>query len=37
MTDKLKTILLVEDDEVDIMNIQRAFKKNQLDNPFHIH
>lgn len=36
MTDKLKTILLVEDDEVDIMNIQRAFKKNQLDNPFHI-
>ena len=26
-------ILLVEDDEVDIMNVQRAFKKNNILNP----
>lgn len=26
-------ILLVEDDEVDVMNVQRAFQKNQLINP----
>lgn len=25
--------LLVEDDEVDIMNLKRAFKKNEIDNP----
>src|SRR5688572_6581221 len=29
-------ILLVEDDEVDIMNVQRAFKKNNISNPLHI-
>ncbi|MFC6999307.1 response regulator [Rufibacter roseus] len=29
-------ILLVEDDEVDIMNVQRAFKKNSINNPLHI-
>jgi len=29
-------ILLVEDDEVDIMNVQRAFKKNNIGNPLHI-
>jgi len=29
-------ILLVEDDEVDIMNVQRAFKKNNLDYPLFI-
>jgi len=29
-------ILLVEDDEVDIMNVQRAFKKNHVTNPLHI-
>ncbi len=29
-------ILLVEDDEVDVMNVQRAFKKNNIRNPlFH--
>jgi CheY-like chemotaxis protein len=27
------TILLVEDDEVDIMNVKRAFKKNNVSNP----
>jgi len=29
-------ILLVEDDEVDIMNVQRAFKKNNIGNPLFI-
>lgn len=36
MTDQLTTILLVEDDEVDIMNVQRAFSKNKMTNPFHV-
>jgi CheY-like chemotaxis protein len=29
-------ILLVEDDEVDIMNVKRAFKKNKIANPLYI-
>jgi CheY-like chemotaxis protein len=29
-------ILLVEDDEVDVMNIKRAFKKNNITNPLYI-
>jgi CheY-like chemotaxis protein len=33
MTDKLIHILLVEDDEVDVMNVKRAFKKNNITNP----
>lgn len=33
MTDKMINILLVEDDEVDVMNVQRAFKKNNITNP----
>jgi CheY-like chemotaxis protein len=32
----LVNILLVEDDEVDIMNVQRAFKKNNISNPLHV-
>lgn len=32
----LTNILLVEDDEVDIMNVQRAFKKNNIGNPLFI-
>ena len=31
--DRLLNILLVEDDEVDVMNVQRAFKKNHIANP----
>jgi len=31
--DRKLNILLVEDDEVDIMNVQRAFKKNNILNP----
>ena len=33
MNDRLLNILLVEDDEVDVMNVQRAFKKNNIANP----
>ncbi len=32
----LVNILLVEDDEVDIMNVQRAFKKNRINNPLFV-
>ena len=34
--EKLINILLVEDDEVDIMNVQRAFRKNKINNPLFI-
>jgi CheY-like chemotaxis protein len=33
MFDKGETILLVEDDSVDIMTVQRALKKNEISNP----
>lgn len=36
MEDKTIDILLVEDDSVDVMNVQRAFKKNNIKNPLHI-
>jgi CheY-like chemotaxis protein len=29
-------ILLVEDDEVDVMNVQRSFKKNNISNPLYL-
>ncbi len=32
----LINVLLVEDDEVDIMNVQRAFKKNNISNPLFV-
>lgn len=28
--------LLVDDDEVDVMNVQRAFQKNRITNPVHV-
>lgn len=34
--DKSTNILLVEDDEVDVMNVQRAFKKNNINNPLYM-
>lgn len=34
--DKFQNILLVEDDSVDVMNVQRAFKKNNISTPLHI-
>lgn len=36
MDEKLLHILLVDDDEVDVMNVQRAFKKNNISNPLHV-
>jgi CheY-like chemotaxis protein len=29
-------VLLVDDDEVDVMNVQRAFKKNNILNPLYV-
>ena len=34
--DKLLHILLVEDDEVDVMNVRRAFQKNHIANPIYV-
>jgi CheY-like chemotaxis protein len=36
MLDKEAEILLVEDDRVDIMTVQRALKKNAVSNPLHV-
>ena len=36
MEDKMYNIMLVDDDQVDVMNVQRAFKKNNITNPLHI-
>jgi CheY-like chemotaxis protein len=36
MEEKIINILLVEDDEVDVMNVQRAFRKNKISNPLYI-
>jgi CheY-like chemotaxis protein len=36
MDEKLLHILLVDDDEVDVMNVQRSFKKNNISNPLYI-
>ena len=33
MDDRSLNVLLVEDDQVDVMNVQRAFKKNSISNP----
>jgi CheY-like chemotaxis protein len=36
MQDRVLNILLVEDDEVDVMNVRRAFKKGGISNPLFI-
>jgi CheY-like chemotaxis protein len=36
MEDRHFHILLVDDDEVDVMNVQRALLKNHIANPVHI-
>lgn len=36
MNEKSYNILLIEDDHVDVMNVQRAFKKNNIENPLHL-
>lgn len=32
----MTTILLVEDYEIDVMNVQRAFERNRILNPLHV-
>jgi CheY-like chemotaxis protein len=34
--ERLLNILLVEDDDVDVMNVRRAFKKNNIANPLFV-
>jgi CheY-like chemotaxis protein len=36
MESRLLNILLVDDDEVDVMNVQRAFRKNNILNPLYV-
>ena len=36
MQERIINILLVEDDEVDVMNVKRAFKKYKITNPLYI-
>ena len=36
MDDRILNILLVDDDEVDVMNVQRAFKKANITNPLYV-
>jgi CheY-like chemotaxis protein len=36
MTEKALNILLVEDDDVDVMNVKRAFEKNRIANPLFV-
>jgi|SRR5687768_342465 CheY-like chemotaxis protein len=34
--DRLLNILLIEDDDVDVMNVKRAFEKNRILNPLYV-
>jgi CheY-like chemotaxis protein len=36
MAEKQLNILLVEDDQVDVMNVKRAFDKNRISNPLFV-
>lgn len=36
MPERMLNILLVEDDQVDVMNVKRAFEKNKILNPLYI-
>ncbi|MBD2168663.1 response regulator [Calothrix membranacea FACHB-236] len=36
MAERVINILLVEDDEVDVMNVKRAFKKVNITNPIYL-
>ncbi len=36
MVEKQLNILLVEDDQVDVMNVRRAFERNRITNPLHV-
>lgn len=36
MSERTLNVLLVEDDEVDVMNVQRAFRRNKIKNPLYV-
>lgn len=36
MNSKILNVLLVEDDEIDAMNVRRAFQKNRIANPLYV-
>jgi CheY-like chemotaxis protein len=36
LADRVLNILLVEDDQVDVMNVKRAFDKNAIANPLYV-
>ena len=36
MSERMLNILLVEDDEVDVMNVRRAFERNNVSNPLFV-
>jgi CheY-like chemotaxis protein len=36
MEDKQTSLLLIDDDEVDVMTVKRAFKKNNITNPLYV-
>jgi CheY-like chemotaxis protein len=36
MPERALHILLVEDDDVDVMNVRRAFQRNNITNPIHV-
>lgn len=36
MSDHLINVLLVEDDQVDVMNVRRAFERNKIINPLYV-
>lgn len=36
MNAKILNVLLVEDDEIDAMNVRRAFQKNRIANPLYV-
>ncbi len=36
MSERVLNLLLVEDDEVDVMNVRRAFERNNVSNPLFV-
>lgn len=36
LTSTTSGVLLVDDDDVDVMTVQRAFEKNRMTNPVHV-
>ncbi len=36
MNEKQTSVLLIDDDEVDVMTVKRAFKKNNITNPLYV-